>query len=688
VAIEVLAETDTIAPGQEVWVALKETIESGWHTYWINPGDVGEPTRISWQLPEGFTASVIHWPLPDAIAVGPLTNFGYSDEALLLVKIKAPQQLPEGQAILKAKAEWLVCKDICVPERREASLSLRVVREPSQTEVSNAATLIAAARSRLPGPFPGATWASLVAPDLVDLGVQGLGLLPGDMTDVQFFPLKEGIIEHSAPKRIEWRQGELRLRLKRAGPAQELPKSLDGVLVIAQRSGSGTLREGFSLEAAVERAAPREAAPLTAKVAADTIGSRAAIGLGSALLFAFLGGLILNVMPCVFPVLSLKALALASNSRGAATHLGHGIAYSLGVLVTFGILALLLLSLRALGIALGWGFQFQSPTFVLILAGLFFGLGLSLSGVFFVGGGLMGTGQGLTRVPGAAGSFFTGALATIAATPCTAPFMGAALGFALAAPAIVSVAVLLTMGLGFAAPMVTLSASPRLMRVLPKPGPWLETVKQALAFPLYATAAWLVWVLSVQVGSDGVLGAMVLLLGVGLAGWLNGRSDSYLFRRAVPLGVVSLAILLATSIVHSPNTTTERADSRASQELRAQAFSVGRIDELRAAGRPVFVNFTAAWCITCKVNEATALSSHRVRAAFATHNVAYVEGDWTRQNPEITQFLRKFGQPGVPFYLFYPADSKRPPRILPQLLTEASLLDGLRAVAALEPTTD
>ena len=696
VSIALLAEKDTIAPGEEIWVAFKETIEPHWHTYWVNPGDSGEPTAIRWQLPDGFTASEIHWPIPETIPVGPLVNFGYAREVLLLTRIKAPTSLPAGALSIKADADWLVCKDICVPESGAVSLTLQAQQTAAPASNRMAQPQIAAARRMVPQPLAGTARIKVTANN-VELIVSGLATRPGVTPNVRFYPLQWGLLLHAAAQPVSMRGTDLVLQLTRGDEKTRPLSSLDGVLVVEENDGGTVLRQGFTLKASAGGSSQGAVAPgagAGSEASAGTGGgagtqsaaSDGTIGFGKALLFAVLGGLILNLMPCVFPVLSLKAVSLASSAGDTSQHRAHGLAYLGGVLASFALLAAVLLTLRATGQAFGWGFQFQSPSFVLILAALFFALGLSLSGVFTLGNSIIGAGDGLTRRSGLTGSFFTGALATIAATPCTAPFMGAAVGFALTAPAVVCVAVLMAMGLGFAAPMVALSALPSLGRWLPRPGPWLATLKQVMAFPLYATAAWLVWVLSLQAGSEGVLAAMVLITGIGFAAWLAGRYDgaSAVYARAIPAGLAAALIAVSVALIPaSPADVNVRALSptaRPAAGLASEPFSRTRIDALRASGQPVFVNLTAAWCITCKVNETVALSSDRIRAAFAAQNVAYLKGDWTRQDPEISEFLRSFGRVGVPLYLLYPSDPKADPKVLPQLLTETTIVDELNAL--------
>jgi thiol:disulfide interchange protein DsbD len=682
VSIELIAERTSIGPGEELWVALKETIAPGWHTYWINPGDSGEPTTITWQLPPGFTASEIHWPLPEAIRVGPLTNFGYSDKVLLLTRIKAPASLPPGPLTLTAEAQWLVCKDICIPESGTASLALRAgAGAGSGTAGGPAAREIADALRQVPQTSP---WVARVSArgSTLELVAEGVGPLPAErlaQTRVAVLPLQWGVIKHAGHHPTRWQGNDLVVTLERGDLSNALPKELDAVLAIEERTGSGVLRQGFVVKAAVGATA--------GAVSNGHEPALTGIGLGRALLFALLGGLILNLMPCVLPVLSLKALALAGHGGAESDRQrAHGLAYLGGVLACFAVLAAVLLALRGMGQALGWGFQFQSPAFVLLLAALFFVLGLNMSGVFSIGGRLAGIGDGLTRTPGLTGSFFTGALASIAATPCTAPFMGAAVGYAVTAPALVCLLVLLAMGLGLALPMLALSFSPGLRRFLPKPGPWMETFKQALAFPLYATAAWLVWVLSLQNGSDGVLAAMVGLVGLGLAAWLIGRPDAPARWQVAAVLVAALSLAAALRLAGSEAAIGPASSaSAAADALPATPFTPARLAEVRASGQPAFVNMTAAWCITCKVNERVALSGERIRAAFAAHNIAYLKGDWTRQDPAITRYLQEHGRAGVPLYVLYPSGPGARARVLPQVLTEAGVLE---AIASLSQTKD
>jgi thiol:disulfide interchange protein/DsbC/DsbD-like thiol-disulfide interchange protein len=690
VTIDILVEKPVVEPGSEIWIALRERIEPGWHTYWTNPGDSGEPTTVAWKLPPGFEAGPLQFPLPSTIPVGPLVNYGYSGEVLLLSRLQVPRDAKPGRAELKASAEWLVCKDICIPESGEAQITLEVTTAGMITQAGPHAAQLAAAAAALPVK---ASWPVrfAVAPESIDLTFVGFGTGGKRPDTVTFFPETWGHIQHAAPQTATWTGDDLTLRLMRGDLKKEALTGLTGVLAIEGAPGAVPARRGFSVLAG----APAPKAAATSQISNPpslAVPTAAPIGLVQALLFAVLGGLILNLMPCVFPVLSLKAVALAQTGRLPAERQTDGLAYLAGVLVSFAVLALALLGLRQAGQSLGWGFQFQSPLFVLVMAGLFFLLGLTLSGILSFGESLTGTGDKLARQAGPAGAFFTGALATIAATPCTAPFMGAALGYALGASALAGFAVLMAMGLGFAAPVVALSISPALQRLMPRPGRWMETFKQAMAFPLYASAAWMVWVLSLQAGSEGVLAAMVLLVGLGFLAWLWTRMQTS-GRAGYAAALLLAGALLTGAAAGLIDPASEAKPGAANVQgsalqtdvtgLPIIPFSKERIAALQQEGRPVLVNLTAAWCITCKVNEKVALSSERMRTAFTNAKIAYVKGDWTRQDPEITRFLQAFGRAGVPLYLLYPGKPGAPPRVLDQVLTEGHVLAELQAITAM-----
>jgi thiol:disulfide interchange protein DsbD len=470
-------------------------------------GDSGEATAITWQLPPGFTAGPIHWPTPHRIPVGPLANYGYDGETTLLTEITAPADLAaSGQVPINADVTWLVCEKECIPGEAHLSLTLPAVAAGRTPPESNAETRARFEAARATIPQPSLWKASMqVVQDTLTLRVAASNLKPQAIRSAQFFPFSETLIRHAEPQTLAVSDAGLSLELVRSALTIGTPKDVRGVLVIDEAIGSGTARHAFELgDVAVATAAP--------------IGSPAMIL--QAALFAVLGGLILNLMPCVFPVLSIKVLSLINHAGQSAGQLRrHGIVYTAGVLTTFLVLAGVLLALRAGGTEVGWGFQLQSPVTVAVLAYVLFAMGLSLSGVFHFGYSLQALGGNLAHRSGLSGSFFAGALAVAVATPCTAPFMGTALGFALTQPAAVSLVVFLALGLGLALPFLLLTLAPQLVGRLPRPGAWMETLKQALAFPIYATVAWLMWVLGQQVGPSGLFAALIGLVLVALAAW-------------------------------------------------------------------------------------------------------------------------------------------------------------------------
>ena len=678
VRVDLLAEKAAARPGDTVTIALRQVIKPGWHTYWSNPGDSGEPTRIDWKLPAGASASPIAWPLPTAIPVGPLMNFGYAGEILLLSEVTLPKDASGNSFDVTADVKWLVCEEICVPEEASVRLALPLIEGPLSPRPSPHAGAIAAARDQVPAaaPWPASFQA---AKDGVVLRIEGVAKEFSSATEIRFFPLEWGRINHAAPQAVAFRDGDVWMRFAPGDMTASKGGPLEGLLSVENRVGGRIERQGYRISAvaAPALAAPTEFAPLGT-------ASEDGLSLGLAILFAFLGGIILNCMPCVFPVLSLKALSLARDAGDSKARRVKGAVYLAGVVASFLAIGVAVLVMRMGGTAIGWGMQFQSPTFVLFMMALFLGLALNMSGVFTIGSRIAGAGDEFARRPGLSGYFFTGVLATLVATPCTAPFMGAAIGYAFSQPPAYIFAVLLSLGLGFALPLVLLSVTPALGRWLPKPGAWMETFKQLMAFPLYATVAWLVWVLSVQQGSDGVLAASLTLLGTGFAAWLLGRARetgtiatataaAALATGAIVLGAASLPPATASQ----PSTTTEHGAGP-----RAESFTASRLAELRAQNRPVFVNLTAAWCITCKVNERMALRSGRVAEAFAAQGIAYLVGDWTSGNPEITALLKAHGRVGVPLYLLYAGSGDAKPTILPQLLTESIVLDRIAGLSS------
>jgi thiol:disulfide interchange protein DsbD len=665
---ELLLDRTAVAPGESLWVALQLEIIPGWHTYWRTPGDSGLPATIEWTLPQGVTADAIQWPTPERIPYDTLMNFGYHDTVQLLTELKVGADAPLGDGKIDAVATWLVCADICIPQ--DAAFSVPITVGPAGTDTPASAS-IAATHAALP---QRATWPASASLNDGTLQITARPAIADKVSGAVFFPYDEGVIVNAAPQEMRISGGEVRLSIPTgekaaalATPTQPGAKpTLNGLLVV-QADGANAI--GYEI-----------AAPLGTAASANA-DATAAMPLAVALLLAFLGGIILNVMPCVLPVLVMKAMSFISRGAQDAGALKRdGLAYTAGVMAAFGVLVVVLLALRAGSSAVGWGFQLQSPPFVATLAFIMLALGLSLSGVFTIGGSF-GMGQSLTARGGMSGSFFTGLLAVVVATPCTAPFMGAALGFALTQTPAMTILIFEALALGLAFPYLVISFAPGVARRLPKPGVWMERVKQVLAFPLYGAAAWLVWVLSQQVDAVGFAVALAGLVFVGFAAWLWGTAPSASPRGQMWTKATAAASILiagwAVAELRGQTPATATAD-RAAPAANYEPYSETRLAELRKEGRPVFVNFTAAWCISCLVNERVALSRPEVVAALEGQNVAYLKGDWTNRNTEIAEALHKLGRDGVPLYVLY--SPKGEPKILPQVLTPGLVVEALNAL--------
>lgn len=674
VKASLLAEPTAVAGAQPFTLAVRLQVKRGWHVYWRNPGDSGLPPEVTWTLPAGFSPGAIRWPAPGRLPIADLMNYGYEGEVTLLVPVTPPPSLdPADPVRIQAKLTYLVCETECVPGSADLALTLPV--GDSRPDPANAA-LFDRAKAALPAP---AIWPVTLSSqgDRLRLDFAATGLKPDSVKNAAFFPYSETAIDNAAPQVLTVDGSGLHLTLARAAPAEPAPTLLPGVLTIEEATGAGTARLAFAYGDEPVLPGPMAAAeaptPIPAASPLDGLTLLTAAGL------AFLGGLILNLMPCVFPVLSIKVLGLVRHVGESAARVRlHGFAYTAGVLASFLGLAGLLIALKGGGAVIGWGFQLQSPAVVAGLAYLLFAMGLSLSGAVHLGGRLAGIGDGLARRSGLEGSFFTGVLATLVATPCTAPFMGSAVGFALTQSAGVALLVFASLGLGLALPFLALTLWPPALRALPRPGAWMETLKQALAFPVYATVAWLIWVLAQQVDPRGLMAGLIGLVLVGFAAWAweRGRGASRPMGR-IARGIAVLAILAVGALGLTLGR--ERAAPAAQAGAEGiEPFSRARLDALVDGHRPVFVNLTAAWCITCAVNETTSLSTKAVRAAMSARGVTYLKGDWTNQNPEITRLLERYGRSGVPLYLLYAGAGE--PQVLPQILTEGTVLSALDAV--------
>ena len=628
---------DHFEPGKPFLASLQFRIAPEWHIYWENPGDSGIPATLAWSLPKGWQAGAIQWPVPRRIPVDTLVNYGYEGRPQLLIPL-TPAEDTTGVAPLKVKVEYLICKDVCIPESAELALDLAA----GQADESAEAASVSVTQAALPQPVAGARFTLSGAAEARTISLQ-VPVADNGWQDAYFYARDPSTVRHDAPQKARFSQGELTLTI----PAGSEPSAttLSGILVVEKPGASEAYDVMISPQAA----------------SSEGLGF-----LAQALLFAFLGGMLLNAMPCVFPVLCLKALAVARKAAESPAQARlQGLAYTGGIVASFLALGGAMLLLQQSGQAVGWGFQLQSPPFVGAMIYLFVLLGFSLGGYFHlpVMGGDFGPSHATHDT--LRGSFFTGVLAVVVATPCSVPFMAPAIGYAFAQPPLATLAVMVALGLGLAAPYLLISLFPALRRWLPRPGVWMERFKQFMAFPLVATALWLLWVLSQLASPEAALrislGSLLVLLLIWLARPRAGVGKAILF--------VIGAALVGWSLHSLP-----RSAGAAPVEQGVEAFAPAKLESLRAAGTPVLVDATADWCITCKVNERVALGDSAVQAAMKAKSIKLLRADWTRQDAKITAYLAQFNRRGVPLYVYYPP--KGEPQVLPQILTPQTVLDA------------
>lgn len=649
-----VADVASIRPGDAFDLAVRIEVEDGWHVYWKNPGDSGQPVRVDWRLPAGVVAGPLRFPPPDTYSLAGVTSFAHTGAPEFLTHIAVPEAFAGDRVRLEGEVRWLVCETVCYQARDTLALDVPVGPTVRTGRLD-------AARALLPVMAPGWTAEAEAVESGYRLTVRPPAAWDGSLAGATFYPDRPGVLDHAAAQ--DWRQRDAWAAvLPAAAPDRATASRLRGVLVAADgRTLTGDAR-------AIEIDALVEVPPATS-------------GVWTALLLALAGGLLLNLMPCVFPILGIKVLGFVGGRDASPAALrAHGLAFGAGVLVSFLALAGVLIALRAAGEGLGWGFQLQSPLVVAALALLMTGLALNLLGTFEIGQGVAAAGGRLDRHEGLGGAFWSGVLATVVATPCTAPFMGAALGFALAQPTPVALAVFAALGVGMALPYVLLSFRPGWVRRLPPAGAWMATLRQVLAFPLLATAVWLVWVFALQTGVDAA--ALLLLAAVALAlgAWAWGRSQvpgaRRWTRRVALVGAVGAAALVAVA-VSDPRPVADASDATGDVW---EPFDIAAVDARVAAGEPVFIDFTAAWCLSCQVNKKVALSTDAVDAAFAAAGVTRVRADWTDRDDDITAMLARFGRTGVPLYVLYPGGGAEPV-LLPEVLTAQIVLDALAATA-------
>ena len=675
IEVELIPEKSSLVPGEPLTVALRLKMEKHWHTYWKNPGDSGLPTRIAWALPQGFSAGPIQWPAPRRINVGPLTNFGYEGEILLLTDIQVPAGIAAGSAVpITARADWLVCEEICIPGDATFSFMLPVGNEPAAAD-PKWAKAIERTREQLPRELEG--WnldAYLRGNDLV-LRLSSAQAKLTRIHNLTLFPDQDGWIANASPQRMFRTAGGYEVRVATAAAIRSKSGPLTGLIVAEPGLAKG-------ISAAVVEVPVESATALADEILEEpALSPFADLGLLAALGLALLGGAILNLMPCVFPVVSIKVLGFIEQARGKPARLrAHGLAFAAGVMVSFWVVAGILLALRAQGEALGWGYQLQSPPVVAALAFLFFVLALNLSGLFQVGSSLQSLAGKLRLRNDYADSALAGLLATLVATPCTVPFMGAALGFALTQPAIVAMLVFSALALGMSSPYLLLCFWPALIRRIPRPGRWMETLRQVLAFPLYLTVVWLAWVLGRQAGVDAVARLLAGLTLIAAALWLMGRwrASTETGKRATMIAALVLAVV-GCLFAWPGNKAAEAVADEVSGPWKR--WSPAALASARAEGRAVFVDFTAAWCVTCQVNKRLVLESDAVHTRFEQRKVVQLRADWTNQDAQITAALRDLGRIGVPVYAVYAAGSQGAPILLPELLTQERVLRAIDEAA-------
>jgi thiol:disulfide interchange protein/DsbC/DsbD-like thiol-disulfide interchange protein len=684
---ELVSLGPSIAPGGKQIVGLVLTLEEGWHVYWKNAGDSGEPPKIEWKLPAGFTTGPMQFPIPQRLPLGPLMDFGYEDHAAFPVTLTAPVSAPAGPAHLDAQISWLVCREVCIPGKAHLGLDVDVRPNAPDPATEPKVGALGEALDSLPTALPGEYSVSATA----DAKQIALTLRNGMRdSELEFYPADHEAdpIVNAAKQTVEPHSDGATLYLQRAPEMPALPGMLQGLLKLSSS-------EAYEINIPISTGAAL--APATGAAAANgTAGGARVMSAAAAIGLAFVGGIILNLMPCVFPVLFLKALGLVqitanADERSRRSLLMQGLVYALGIVVSFWVVVGALLALRAAGSHAGWGFQLQSPAFVAVLAGFLFLFALSLAGQFEFGLTLSSAGDSLTQKRGYAGSFFTGVLATVVATPCTGPFMGAAVGFAVAQPALMAFAVFTSLALGLALPYVLLSWHPGWARILPRPGAWMEILKHLTAVPLFATVIWLTWVYGQKFSAQDSATQIAVLLGafliLAISGWTLGRWPGKPGARIAAAALIVLALAAplnemrhASPAVSAAASGPTDAAQPSSGALVWQPYSEEAIARAQEAKRPVFIDFTAAWCLSCQVNERLVLKSPAVQREFRTRNFSLLRADWTNADDGITKKLASLGRAGVPTYAIYGVATTTPD-VLPELLTKDIVLNAIRKEA-------
>ena len=671
-----ISEVKTVQPGGSFWVATRLQMNDGWHTYWRNPGDSGLETTITWDLPDGFTAGEINWPYPERISEPPLVIYGYHNTIYLLTKITVSQDVKTDQTVfLKAKVSWLECEAVCIPGGADIKVRLEVKNQPMQINEHYTETF-AQAKSKLPINSEGWNILAAVENNSLIIRAKAPDWIKHQINDVLFFPYATNFINYVPDQILSQDDNQFKLKIELAKLDPQIPDTVRGILVT--ESGWRGAGSEHAMEINV---------PLSKEIVSGEMSSSGLDSIWLAILFSFLGGIILNLMPCVLPVLSIKIMGFVNQAHDEhSKSWQHGAVFTLGVLISFWVLAAILLILKAGGAQLGWGFQLQSPVFLIVLSSFMFLFGLSMFGVFEIGTSLTTVGGKTQGKSGFGGSFISGITATIVATPCTAPFMGPALGFSLTQPGWVSLLVFTFIGLGMSAPYVLLTSIPALLKFVPKPGRWMESMKQFMGFLLVATVIWLLWVLGIQTGSNVVVLVLFVLLVTSVGAWIYGRWGHL----GMPARTRFISSLIAALLVIFANAyALSNVDDYAvkssqnienSEGIAWEPYSEEAVQKAKASGQPVFIDFTAAWCLSCQVNEQVAFSSRDVQNKFRELGIRTFKADWTSHDDNITKALAKYGRNSVPLYILHAGDEGGETKILPEIITPGIILDALKSL--------
>lgn len=657
IEVSLVSEDSHLIPGQTHRFALKLQPDEGWHTYWKNPGDTGQPTQLKWDVPKGFIVGEIEWPIPERIEYREVVNFGYHGTKLLPVSLSVPSDIDADIINLKVNASWLVCAEICIPGEATLDISLPVLNSGHIKKTSGVI-------KNLKKDFPKLIYsdaAYFTNGENIEITLP-IDILPDTNLEPEVFIGIDGIVDNKSFAVLDVINENIVISLK-PDSYMTTPPSFLPITLVYDKSIAEEFR-AYEVSAAYREI---NSIPSENRILSNSMITQHNIF--NIIFLAFLAGIILNAMPCVFPVLSLKIFSLIDNGlQTRKNRYQQGIAYTSGIIFSFILLALILISLKAAGEQIGWGFQLQQPLFIAILVYVVFVLALSMSGFVEFSGSFQNIGNKLiANSSGWRSSFFTGMLATLVATPCTAPFMGVAIAYSLSQSMLVSLIIFSVMGFGLALPFLLVALIPSFSKILPKPGQWMVSLKQFLAFPLYVTVVWLLWVFSKQTSIDS---ASLLLLGIvtiSLSIWFWMLSNSSEKKKIKFLSIiaffVSIFIALKSTNISDENSITTNLNINDGYEV----FSQDLLDHYLKNNEKVFVNMTADWCITCKLNERVALSTRRVKNIFEKNEIRYLVGDWTNSNPLITEYLNKFDREGVPLYTYYTETGDV--IVLPQLLT-------------------